>query len=71
MLTSHDGDMLDVTAPEWVQIEISHDGKVVWVHVNGITLFRACRIQHTVEVEDKRPGARRKSKKQIPGETLD
>jgi hypothetical protein len=52
MLTSHDGDMLDVTAPEWVQIEISHDGKVVWVHVNGITLFRACHIQHTVEVED-------------------
>jgi len=36
--------MLDVTAPENVEIQIKGDGKVIWIDVNGICVFRACRI---------------------------
>lgn len=36
--------MLDVTAPEHVQVQIRGDGKVVWVNIDGACAFRACRI---------------------------
>jgi len=36
--------MADVTAPEFVEIQIRSDEKVVWVNVDGRCLFRACRI---------------------------
>lgn len=37
--------MQDISAPRTVEIEIRDDGKVVWVHVDGQTEFRACRIE--------------------------
>jgi len=55
------GELQDINDPEWVQIEIREDGKVVWVHVDGISLFRACRIQNQPEVID-----HRKKKKGAP-----
>lgn len=36
--------MEDITAPKVVEVEIRHDGKVVWIHVEGITVLRACRV---------------------------
>ena len=45
--------MVDVTAPEVVEVSIRDDGKVVWVNVDGICRFRACQIK-TVIVEDRR-----------------
>ena len=36
--------MIDITAPETVEILIRDDKKVVWINVNGECVFRACRI---------------------------
>lgn len=49
------GTLLDITEPEYVQIEIDWEGKVVWIHVDGISRLRACRIKHPVEIVDHRP----------------
>ena len=40
--------MEDVTAPRHVEIRIREDGKVVWVNVDGICRFRACRIENLI-----------------------
>lgn len=37
--------MIDITAPEKeVAIQVSNDGKAIWIHVDGITVMRICRI---------------------------
>jgi hypothetical protein len=45
--------MIDITAPEVVEILIRDDGKVVWINVDGICRFRACQIKALI-AEDKR-----------------
>lgn len=46
---------IDITAPEHgVQIEVRADGQVIWVHVDGKTVLRICRIKQ-LEVIDARP----------------
>lgn len=55
------GTLVDINAPEDVQIEVRYDGSVVWIHVDGITRLRICRIKHPVEIVDHRPRRRRKS----------
>lgn len=47
--------MVDVTAPQVVEISIRYDGKVVWVNIDGICRFRACQIG-TLILEDRRNG---------------
>ena len=43
--------MLDITEPNYgVQIQVRGDKKVVWVHVDGATVLRICRIS-ALEVE--------------------
>jgi hypothetical protein len=37
-------DMLDITAPDIVQVQIRNDKKVIWVNVSGVCVLRACRI---------------------------
>lgn len=37
--------MADVTAGEDVQIQINHDGTVIWVHVGGLTVLRCSQIR--------------------------
>lgn len=37
-------EQLDLTAPVNVDIQIREDKKVIWIHVNGITILRCCRI---------------------------
>ena len=45
---------LDVTAPrDGVEIIIRHDGKVVWVNVDGVCAFRASCIP-SLAIEDRR-----------------
>jgi hypothetical protein len=39
-----DRTMIDIVKPDHVELEISADGKTVYVHVNGITAFRAGHI---------------------------
>ena len=37
--------MQDITAPEHgVQVHIREDSSVLWIHVDGITVLRICRI---------------------------
>lgn len=37
--------MLDITAPQHeVEVQISHDGKTVWLNVDGVCAARVCRI---------------------------
>jgi hypothetical protein len=52
-LITYAGEMLDVTEPYVVEVQIRGDSTVVWVNVNGICLFRACRIG-TLIVTDER-----------------
>jgi hypothetical protein len=40
--------MLDVNAPNIVQFEVSADGKMVYVHADGVTLLRAGRVGEVV-----------------------
>lgn len=54
----YQGTLTDLTAPAVVEVEIRQDGKVVWVSVDGVTVFRACRIDQLV-VTDNRPYAER------------
>jgi len=37
-------EFMDITAPKIVEIQIRHDGKVVWIHINGETVLRICQI---------------------------
>ncbi len=46
-------DMTDVTAPDGVEIMIRHDGKVIWVNIDGKCLLRACRIKN-LTLDDQR-----------------
>jgi hypothetical protein len=49
----YDGQLLDITEPEnGVEVEIRADGTVLWVHVDGVTVLRICRIQTSVSVND-------------------
>lgn len=48
-----DPQQIDLTGPELVQIEIKSDGKVLWVNVDGVCVFRACRIKY-LTVSDNR-----------------
>ena len=55
----HDDDcslrMMDITAPEGdVQIQIRPDGKILWVHIEGQTILRICRIEGKIEIQDER-----------------
>jgi len=49
--------MLDITAPERVQVVVRRDGKVIWVHVDGVTVLRVCRMK-AVDILDHRQGAK-------------
>lgn len=49
------GEMLDITAPELpVEIQIRYDGTVLWVHVDGATVLRICKIKSLI-MQDDRP----------------
>jgi hypothetical protein len=36
--------MLDITAPDIVEVEFREDGKVIWVNVDGKCALRICQI---------------------------
>lgn len=45
---------VDITAPELgVEIDVRHDGKVIWVAVDGVTVLRICQIP-AVSLTDRR-----------------
>lgn len=46
--------MLDVTAPEEVEIQIRVDGKVVWVNIDGVCKLRACRVKKLTIIDERK-----------------
>jgi hypothetical protein len=36
--------MVDITAPNIVEVQVRYDGRVVWVNVDGLCRLRACQI---------------------------
>lgn len=44
--------LVDITGPQAVQVDIRHDERVVWVNVDGVCRFRACQI---TQLEVNRP----------------
>lgn len=50
-------EFLDITAPEHgVEIEIRDDGKVIWIHVDGITALRICQVPLIVMTDHRDQG---------------
>jgi hypothetical protein len=45
--------MIDITAPEAVELMISCDGKVIWVNIDGECQLRVCQIKY-LDVNDYR-----------------
>ncbi|MDE2026212.1 MAG: hypothetical protein KGJ07_06985 [Patescibacteria group bacterium] len=43
---------IDVTGPEWVEVVISDNR--IWVNVDNVCMFRACRITNKVIVDRSR-----------------
>ncbi len=64
------GDLHDVTAPEFVQVVIRGDGKVVWINVDGSCVFRACQIK-VLEVDDMRQPAEEENGESIHSQSGD
>lgn len=47
-------ELVDITAPDHgVIIHVRNDGKVIWVHVDGVTVLRICQIPK-LELRDER-----------------
>jgi hypothetical protein len=46
-------EMIDITAPETVQVQINLHGNTLWVNVDGICRFRACRIGNLAIYDDR------------------
>jgi len=46
-----DQPQIDVSSPEIVQVQT--DGQTLWVNVNGVCMFRACKIG-VLTIEDQR-----------------
>ena len=45
--------MIDLTAPEIVEVLVRSDGKVIWINIDGVCRLRACRI-NKLEINDER-----------------
>jgi hypothetical protein len=48
-------DMLDIAGAKLVEVEVSKDGKVIWINVDGICRLRICQIR-AIEVKDRTRG---------------
>lgn len=46
-------DIIDITAPTYVEIIIAAHSKVVWINIDGICRLRACRIKQ-LTLDDQR-----------------
>lgn len=45
MKESYDGQLLDITAPEHVEVILKADRSVLWVNVEGICRLRICGLK--------------------------
>jgi hypothetical protein len=56
------GYMLDIPAPEVIQIQIASDGKTVWINTENGCIFRACRIKELNLQDDRFPKGEEETK---------
>lgn len=47
-------EMIDIVAPKGVQVQVSADGKKLWVNINGVCALRCSQVE-VMDVEDMRP----------------
>jgi len=47
--------MIDSTTPKHMEIRIRHDGKVVWINIDGKCELRACQIGELSLLDDRNP----------------
>lgn len=50
-------EMVDITSPRTVQVQIRSDGKVIWINVDGMCRLRCCQIEHLDVEDDRKPSA--------------
>ena len=43
-----DEGMIDITAPEVVEVCVKQDRKVVWINIDGVCKLRICQIKHLI-----------------------
>lgn len=49
-------DLIDITGPQVVEVQVSHDCRKLWVNVNGKCVLRCCQIENLVtESIDQKP----------------
>lgn len=48
------GEMHDITGAQDIQIQVSSNGKVIWVNGNDGCILRICQIRGKVEIDDLR-----------------
>jgi len=53
MTTIGEIQMLDITAPEQVQVLVNVDGSVLWVNIDGVCRLRVCRMKD-LDIQDSR-----------------
>ena len=60
--------IIDLTAPQEVEILIRYDGRVAWINVDGLCVFRACKIRHLTLQDDREVVKKwkKKEKAQMP-----
>lgn len=52
---SIDPQQMDITAPIGdVEIQVRSNGSVIWIHCEGITVLRICRIEGDIIINDDR-----------------
>ena len=56
------GAYFDITGAEWVEVQISGDGTVLWVHTDKGTTLRICQIQRGVKVLNQQISRRRQAR---------
>lgn len=44
-------DLIDITAPQVVEVQVSHDRRKLWLNINGKCVIRCCQIEN-LHVED-------------------
>jgi hypothetical protein len=45
--------MLDITGAGFVQVEISNDGKVLWINTEDGCVCRICRIENLTVIDNR------------------
>ena len=58
--------MIDITAPKYpVEIAIRHDGKVLWINVDGKCVLRVCQIKALILYDNRNARTKQANLKEL------